>query len=156
MKNVVLFFAVSLLAACGGQLKSSNAKLTDSQVEPIEFSGEDGQKVFKALQDMGVVDTDRLIGAMNLEVESLRCSQLIYVPAGGDTQPSCQFIRKKNDGSHEIATVNGQAPIVMLDVLSQHGAAVNGGINGRAIAAQKLHCSLAVYPNAMPHCVIEL
>lgn len=156
MKNFAIVALACLVTACGIQEKPSSASLTSENPLSFDFSGKDGQDVFKALQDMSVIDTDNLVGAVNLKVEALRCSKLIYAPEGDDGQPSCEFIAKNRDGSREIKHFGGKPSATLLDVLSRHGAAINGGINADAVAAKVLRCSLAVYPNAVPRCTLEI
>lgn len=154
MKNLILFSVVGMLSACGS-VESEKSRLADVRTNSIDFGGKDADAVYVALTQMGVVDTDRLIGASNLHVSDLYCSKPIIVPADEKIVPSCELTLTKTDGTTEKVTKLGEHSLTMLDVLSRHGAAVNGGINATAVAAKVLHCSKPVVPNPVAHCVLE-
>lgn len=155
MKKFFMFAVVAMMSACGIQDSSSHSELSSLRSRTIEFTGKDGDLVFEALQQMDVIDTIHLVGAANLYVEALRCSQLVYAPAGQEA-PRCEFSRGNLDDTRETVTVGGMGAVTMMEVLARHGAVVNGGINANAVAAKSLQCSLGVYPNAVARCVIKL
>ena len=155
MKKVMSLVLVSALSACGAS-HSSNSELSASRRTSVEFTGNDANAVYAALELMGVVDTDRLIGATNLRVSDFRCSKLIHAPVGQQAAPKCEF-ELKGEGGHSLrVTKMGEGPVTMMDVLSRNGAAVNGGINATAVAGRLLHCSLPVVPSPVARCVVEL
>ena len=154
-------FAVSLIAsvlgiftACGSNKSANPSKLADtSTADPIEFDGVDADSVYTALASMGVVDTDRLIGATNLRVTSLRCERPLY---DFHSPVNCRFTAiNATTGAAETLTKTGKDAATILDVLSLHGASVNGGINASAVAAKSLICSMPVIPNPTARCVLE-
>jgi hypothetical protein len=154
-------FAVSLVASvfglltsCGSHEAAKSSKLADtSSADPIEFDGVDADSVYNALASMGVVDTDRLIGATNLRVTSLRCDRPLY---DFHSPVNCRLTTKNaTTGAAETLTHAGKDAATILNILSLHGASVNGGINASAVAAKSLTCSMPVIPNPTATCVLE-
>jgi hypothetical protein len=130
--------------------------LPDSGQAEVEIDGSDANTLFGSLENFGVVDTDRLIGATNLRVKDLRCDT--------DVSNSARKIRcsysavNANTGRLEtFRGVEGAASDDIFAVLAKHGLSVNAGINPnyRAVAAKALICSLPVVPNPIAHCVAE-
>ena len=158
------FFAISaavsvlgLLTSCGAQEVSKSSKLADTSSSAvtarIEFDGVDADDVFAALTSMGVVDTDHLIGATNLRVTALRCERPLY---DFHSESHCKFTFKPSDSAApETRTDASNDASTLLELLSLHGASVNGGINASAIAVRSLVCSMPVIPNPTARCVIE-
>ena len=122
----------------------------------IEISGKDGDKLFAALRSLGVVDTDRLVGATNLRIKELRCDTNLSDTARGIL---CRYVAvNASTGKDETFTrVSGKDSDTLFNVLAAHGLSVPGGFNPnfRAIAVNSLVCSQPVIPNPVASCVAE-
>ena len=122
----------------------------------VEIDSSDADKLFAALESLGVEDTARLIGATNLGVKDLRCDTDVSNPS---RKIRCNYRAiNANSGALESFTgVEGKASDDLFAVLNKNGLAVNAGINPnyRAVAVKSLTCSLPVVPNPVAHCTAE-
>ena len=122
----------------------------------VEIKASDANHLYSALETLGVVDTDHLIGATNLKVKDLRCSMDISNPA---RKILCNYsaVNAKTGALETFSGVEGSASNDLYAILEKHGFSVNAGINPsyRAIAAKSLICSMPVVPNPVANCVAE-
>jgi hypothetical protein len=128
----------------------ATALLSDNE---IEIAGEDGNRLMKALENLGVVDTDPMIGATNLSIKKLRCDRNASQPKRGT---SCTYTAINGTTPNaEIHTgVTGDSANEIFTILEAYGASVPAGINPQysAVGAKELTCSLPVVPNPVANC----
>jgi hypothetical protein len=158
-----LMVLASLINSCGSELRSG-AKLThDSQpahIKPVtdvvEIEGSDANSLFSALENLGVQDTDHLIGATNLRIKNLRCDKDLANPAR-KTRCNYDAVNAETGSLESFSGIVGKASDDLFTILSKHGLNVNAGINPnyRAVAASVLTCSMPVIPNPVAFCVVE-
>lgn len=157
-----LFVFAGLMNACGVATPSSanlnQVSPADDEVssEVVEIDGTDADKLFAAIEGLGVEDTDRLIGATNLRIKNLRCDTDTSNPSR-KIRCSYEAINAETGLLESHAGVQGKSSDDLFNILSKHGLNVNAGINPnyRAIAAKSLTCSLPVVPQPVAHCTAE-
>jgi len=121
----------------------------------IEITGEDGNRLMKAMENLGVVDIEPMIGATNLSITNLRCDRNASRPTHG-TKCTYTAINGTNHNAEIHTGVTGNAADEIFTVLQTHGASVPAGINPQysAVGASELTCSLPVVPNPVATCRI--
>jgi hypothetical protein len=121
--------------------------------DEMEITGEDGNRLMKALENLGVVDTEPMIGATNLSITNLRCERNGSQPKRG---ASCTYtaINGTTHNAEVHSGVTGNTADEMFAILDANGASVPAGINPkyRAVGAKQLSCSLPVVPNPVATC----
>ena len=123
----------------------------------IEITNTDGARLMTALENLGVVDVDPMIGATNLMITNLRCQKN---SSNNPTTATCSYtFTTAEDRSQQTAQgVTGVDAETLFDVLQIHGASLPAGINPRyqAVGAKKVLCSRPVVPDPVATCVISL
>ena len=158
LANLILGASIGLVTGCGNNVTSQAALASAVSVnDPAEILGEDANKVFTAIETMGVIDADGLIGATNLKMTSLRCTQILRHPAGEPPKASCEY-KAVTDESGVVGgrRYSGVAAATLIEILGRYGAGINGGINGIAVSTKSLACSMPVIPDPVATCFLDL
>lgn len=122
----------------------------------IEITDADGSRLMTALENLGIVDVDPMIGATNLMVTNLRCQKK---KSTTPTKAVCTytFVNPENSRSQTVQGLYGADAETLFDVLQIHGASIPAGINPQyeAVGARKVLCSRPVIPNPVDTCLIS-
>lgn len=158
----------SMLVTSGGSLETikkiqARAIIKRTTVFPMlnptadfEITDTDGSRLMTALENLGVVDVDPMIGATNLMVTNLRCQKK---KSESPTQAVCRytFVNPENSHPQTVNSLSGVDAETLFDVLQIHGASIPAGINPQyqAVGARKVLCSRPVIPNPVATCLIS-
>jgi hypothetical protein len=144
------------MGSCGSNVTARAGLASAASVDDsAEIVGEDADKVFAAIETMGVIDADGLIGAANLKMTSLRCMEILRHPSGEAPKASCEYKAVTDEsGVVGVRKYTGVAAATLVDILGRYGASTNGGINGIAVSAKSLTCSMPVIPNPVATCFL--
>lgn len=157
LANLILVASIGLVAGCGNNVTSHAGLASAVSIDvPTEILGEDANKVFTAIETMGVIDADGLIGATNLKITSLRCMQILRHPSGEAPKASCEYKAVTDEsGVVGVQRYSGGAATTLIEILGRYGAGINGGLNGMAVSAKSLICSMPVIPNPVAICILD-
>ena len=158
-KLLAVLSIVGAMTSCGAKNTSESAvEASAARSKIVQLSPADSSKVFGVLKSMGVVDAQGRVGSNELQVTALRCSKLklSILPVNPPNAPECTFTTPTAAGGSKLVQKSGEGAGTLIEILGRNKASVNGGINGIAVAAKSLKCSMAVVMNPKPSCVLEL
>lgn len=124
-------------------------------ISDIEITGHDGTRLMEALVQLGVVDSEPMIGATNLSISELRCDR--------DTSRDERGVVCRYKGVHSTTQtpelrsgVTGTSAETIFKTLESYGASIPAGINPNynAVGAKRVSCSQPVVPNPVATCIV--
>jgi len=129
--------------------------LGGSEESDIEVTGDDGNRLMMAMEELGVKDVDPMYGATNLIMTNLRCDKNT---ADSSRKIRCSYeaMNPKKRSNETFSGIEGVVSNAIFEILETNGAAVPAGINPtyQAVGAKKVVCSRPVIPNPMASCTL--
>jgi hypothetical protein len=83
--------------------------------------------------------------------------KILQHPAGEASKASCEYNAVTDEsGVVGVQRYSGDAAATLIEILGRYGAGINGGINGIAVSAKYLICSMPVIPNPVATCILDV
>lgn len=135
---------------------ANNAMETSNQTtSDVEITGDDGTRLMEAFAQLGVVDSEPMIGATNLSISEIRCDRDTSRDERG---VACRYkgVHSTNQTPELRSGVTGTSAETIFKTLESYGASIPAGINPKytAVGAKRVSCSQPVVPNPVATCIV--
>lgn len=149
MRNTYLPFmlVVGVVIGCDSSSGKSTSTLSNSHPRSglINLSGPKASQLMDAMENTGVQDTDRLLGAKNLKAQTITCQRAI----GPRRHPECSIILE----TQEILTpTTKDAALIYQILLEEGGLFFTGEPDVIGVLADNVTCTRPVVPQPETRC----
>jgi hypothetical protein len=111
----------------------------------VNLSGLKAHQLLVAMENTGVQDTDRLLGAKNIKAQTITCQRAI----GPRRHPECSIILENQD---ILSPTTKDAAVIYQILLDEGGLFFTGEPDVIGVLADEVSCTKPVVPEPQTRC----